>query len=68
MPCELAFTGALFILDGFFTKMKNRVGANKFSILCGFFQNNVGFQNNHFARVTTKQKGIKKARYLSLII
>ena len=42
--------------------------ANKFPILGRYFQNNVGFQSNHFARVTTKQKDIKKAKYLSLII
>ena len=36
--------------------------ANKFPILGGYFQNNVGFQSNHFARVTTKQKDIKKAK------
>ena len=32
-----------------------------------FFQNNVGCQNNHLPRVKTKQNGMKKAKYLSLI-
>ena len=42
--------------------------SNKLPILLGgFFQNNVGCQNNHLPRVKTKQNGMKKARYLFIL-
>ena len=35
--------------------------------ICWIFQNIVGCQNNHLSRVKTKQNGMKKPKYLSLI-
>ena len=40
---------------------------SKLPILGGFFQNNVGCQNNHLPKVKTKKNGIKKAKYLFLM-
>ena len=33
----------------------------------GFFQSNVGCQNNHLPRVKTKQNSMKNPKYLSLM-
>ena len=35
--------------------------------ICWIFQKIVGCQNNHLSRVKTKQNGMKKPKYLSLI-
>ena len=43
-----------------------RSASNKLPISGGFFQNNEGFHSNHFSRVKTKQKGMIKAKHLSL--
>jgi len=37
-------------------------------VFCVLFRNNIGCQSNQFAIVTTKQNGMKKAKYLFLII